>query len=483
MKRLKFILLILLSFFILACQDKENYVYDEITILSPNFDKKITGPIKKEAIKYEKNHNIYINVISPSWEDMTKKIEESLKDEKINYDMFVVFSSWAGSLLSKNNAAEIPNEIKTKIKWDDVLPIYKENILKWDHKYYFLPYDGDCIILYYRKDLFENPIYKNQFKEKYGYELDVPKTWKEYKEIAQFFNGWDWDNDGKIEYGFAESRTKGYGTIFQYLTRAAAITKYPNNNFFYFDEYMNPTINNEGFIKALDEFVDVMKYAPPNIINYSPAEVRISFITGEVAMALDWADIGAMASNAKESIVKNKIGYATLPGSNEVYNNEKKQWENFYNAPSSINGNWVIVVNKNSKYLKKAFDFAAHMTSKEVTQKYITRGESGINPSRFSHLETKDLKEWLKSGFSDDEARNYLNTISASLSNKNVLSDLKIPQSSKYYEVFEKYLNLVVEQKLTPKKGLDLISNEWKDITLKYGFEKQQKFYKEAINE
>ncbi len=479
----KLLILFLIPFFILACKDKNDYIYDEIIILTPNFDKKITGPIKKEAKEYEKNNNVYINIVSPSWEDMSKKISESLEDEKINYDMFVVFSSWAGSLLYKNDAAEIPQKIKDKIEWDDILPIYKKNVLKWNHKYYFLPYDGDCLILYYRKDLFENPLYKKLFKEKYNYKLDIPKTWSEYRDIAEFFNGWDWDNDGQIEYGFAESRIKGYGTTFQYFSKASAYTKYPNNDYFYFDKNMNPLINNEGFVKALEEFVDIMQFAPSNIKNYSPAEVRMSFITGEVAMAIDWADIGSMANNSSESVVKNKVGYAKLPGSNEVYNSVTKQWENFYNVPSSINGNWVIVVNKKSKNIEKTFEFAAHMSSKSITKKYITQGDSGINPSRFSHLDTKDLTEWIKDGFSEEEARKYLNTISESLSNKNVISDLRIPMSIKYYQSFEKFLDQVIEKEITAKEGLDLIAKEWRTITENQGIKEQKKFYKEAMNE
>ncbi|WP_321470794.1 extracellular solute-binding protein [Halarcobacter sp.] len=483
MKNLKLIFSILIIFTIIGCKEKDNYTYDEIIILTPNFDKQITSPIKKEALEYQKNHNLFINIVSPSWEDMPKKISESLNDENINYDIFVLFSSWAGSLLSKNDAAEIPDEIKEKIDWDDILPIYKNNILKWNKKYFFLPYDGDCIILYYRKDIFENPKYQKEFKTRYKYELSPPKTWKQYKDIAEFFNGWDWDNDGKIEYGFAESRIKGYGTTFQFLTKAAAYTKYPDNNYFYFDENMKPLINNEGFINALEDFVEIMKFAPPNIKNYSPAEVRMSFITGEVAMALDWADIGTMANNAKESIVKGKIAYAKLPGSNKTFNNKTNKWEYFYNAPSSINGNWVIVVNKNSENLKKAFDFAAHMTSKDITKKYVTKGESGINPSRYSHLNKDNLEDWINDGFSKNEAKAYLDVILESLENKNVISDLKIPQSSEYYKVFENYLNLVVKGELTPKEALNSIAKRWNQITNTYGLEKQKRFYKETINE
>ena len=39
----------------------------------------------------------------------------------------------------------------------------------------------------YRKDWFEDPKEKEAFKAKYGYDLDVPKTYKELRDIAEFF--------------------------------------------------------------------------------------------------------------------------------------------------------------------------------------------------------------------------------------------------------------------------------------------------------
>lgn len=135
-----------------------------------------------------------------------------------------------------------------------------------------------------------------------------------------------------------------------FFARAAAYAKYPEDNAFYFDiNTMKPRINNPAFVKALKEYVNIMQYAPKEIINYSPFEVRQSFIAGDVALAIDWGDIGIMANNAKESVIKNKIGYAVLPGSNSVYNSKKQKWEKRFNKVTALTGNWIIVVNKNSK--------------------------------------------------------------------------------------------------------------------------------------
>jgi multiple sugar transport system substrate-binding protein len=484
MKKLQIFMIVLSIVFFTSCDNKDvNSNKKIITILVPNFDKAIAGPIKEELNTFEKKTGAKVRIVAPSWDDMIPKIKESFEDDKINYDVFVIFSSWAGSILANDHALEISKEIQKKIDWDDILPIYKNHVLSWNKKYYFFPYDGDNINIYYRKDIFKNEDYKKRFLQEYGYELDVPKTWSEYGDIAKFFNGWDWNNDGKIDYGIAEPRLKGYGTMLQFFAKAAAYAKYPNEKTFYFDMNMNPQINNPGFVKALEEYIQIMQYAPPTIINFSPIEVRQSFIAGDVVMAIDWADLGAMAQNSKESRVKNKVGYIKLPGSNSVYNSKEKKWEDIYNEPSAINGNWVIVVNKDSKNQELALAFALFMTSKEMTGKYITKGWSGINPSRYSHLQTKDLTKWEENDFSKKSAKEYLKTISESLSNENVVLDIRVPGADLYYDSFDKNLNKAIQKELTPKEALDLTAKQWNEITKKIGLEKQIKFYKESINE
>ena len=65
--------------------------------------------------------------------------------------------------------------------------------------------DGDVAMLYYRKDAIENPEHRRKFKEKTGRELGVPRTWEEFRQVAEFFTGWAWGPSGKPGYGFQTS--------------------------------------------------------------------------------------------------------------------------------------------------------------------------------------------------------------------------------------------------------------------------------------
>lgn len=483
------ILIIFLLTATAGCQKKQNDKADDkpfknksVTVIVPNIgDRVIRGPIMQEAKSFEKKTGATIRVVSPSWSSTIEKTKDSFTNPNVTFDIFVIITNWGGFLLGDEHIAEIPDSIKEKINWDDILPIYKDSILSWGNKTYGFPYDGDCVTLYYRKDIFNNEKNKKNFLKEFGYKLEVPTTWDKYRDIAKFFNNWDWDNDGKDEYGTVEHRLKGFSSTLQFFTRAASYAKHPHNKDFYFDaKTMEPNINNPGFVKALEDFVEIINYGPKGMINFQVTDIRKSFVTGDVAMAIDWGDTATMSANSNMSSVKENIGYALLPGYSKVYNSNTDKWDARYNNVSSISGNWTILVNKNSKNKKLAFEFASYMSSKEITKKYVTLGWSGINPSRYSHFD--DLDEWKKMGFNEKSANEYLQTTKDSLSNKNVMVDIRIPGASEYYNAIGDALDMAIRGKITPKEALDIAAKDWDKTTDKLGRKKQLELYNESIN-
>ncbi|MEN8303178.1 MAG: extracellular solute-binding protein [Campylobacterota bacterium] len=441
----------------------------------------IRGPILKYSKTFEKQTGAKIRVVTPSWNDTIENIDKSLQDENLHYDIFVVIAMWNGELLGNGHIEPIPQEIKDKIDWEDVLPIYKNNVLSWANVAYGLPYDGDSINLYYRQDIFEDEKNRAEFLKKHEYELMPPKTWKEYLDIAAFFNGWDWDGDGKVEYGNAGLRVKGDVALLQFFAQAAAYAKHPDDKAYYFDpETMKPRIDNPAFLRALEDYIKVIEYGPLSMNKFAGYDVRNSFVSGEVVMAIDWADLGIYAVNSPVSIVQERVGYAQLPGSEYVYNSSRKDWDKRYNQVSSISGNWMFLVNKDAKNKELAFDFAAFMTSPNMSKELVATSGNAVNPSRFSHF--KNPESWNKSGFSTESAKRYLDEISLSLTNENTVFDITIPGAAEYYQALDKFVYQAVLKQLTPKDALSRAALEWESITDKLGREKQKKLYKESLN-
>ncbi len=121
-------------------------------------------------------------VARPLWGE--RKVRELLEDSGI-YDVVMI------------GGGDDVMWVKTKghvLPLDDLLGEEKENILHADYftnaedqligapQYYNFP------MLFYRKDLLEDPQEQAAFKEKYGRELTVPKTYEELMQVAEFFN-------------------------------------------------------------------------------------------------------------------------------------------------------------------------------------------------------------------------------------------------------------------------------------------------------
>ena len=139
------------------------------------------------------------------------------------------------------------------------------------------------------KELFENEENKAKFKEEFGYDLEVPTTWAKYIDAAKFFNGWDWDGDGEIEYGTIEAMAPKDVGGYIFLTHAityAAHPDYPGYAFFN-PETMEPMVNNPAYERALNEYTELLQYGPPNMINYGGGDERAAFPAPRSRRTLD----------------------------------------------------------------------------------------------------------------------------------------------------------------------------------------------------
>ena len=121
-------------------------------------------------------------VARPLWGD--RKVRELIEDSGI-YDVVMI------------GGGDDPMWAKTKGNWiplDQYLS--KEEIEKILHREYYT-YEGKLMgvpqyynfpMLFYRKDLLEDPEEQAAFKAKYGRDLTVPRTYDELYEVAEFFH-------------------------------------------------------------------------------------------------------------------------------------------------------------------------------------------------------------------------------------------------------------------------------------------------------
>ena len=97
-------------------------------------------------------------------------------------DVLNVPAYMAGDLMGGGFIEPVPEEVKERLQWDDIMPLYKEQT-QWGGETYGYPWDGDILSMYYRKDLITDPEHQAAFEGEYGYPLDVPTTWQQYEAL------------------------------------------------------------------------------------------------------------------------------------------------------------------------------------------------------------------------------------------------------------------------------------------------------------
>jgi multiple sugar transport system substrate-binding protein len=422
-------------------------------------------------------------------QEMEDKVMQSVATNTHLADVIQFNSNSSGDVMGAGYLLEVPPEVKTAVEWDDVLPIFRERILSWKGKVYALPYDGDTHNMAFRRDLFLDADNQTKFKAKFGYDLDPengPKDWVEHRNVSEFFTGWDWNKDGKIEEaGFAHMTKRKDTGWWGFHSRAGAYAKHPDDTGYFFDlDSFEPRINNPAFVRALTEWKEECeKWAPKGILGYGWGEVLEAYASARAAMCIGWGDHGTIAQDTTRSVIKGKSGYGLNPGSKEVYNAKAKKWDKqntISYAPFVAFGGWVIAVPKTTKQPDLAWDFASFVSSKETSLKMVT-APTGVNPLRYSHFDTKP---WVNSTFKweEAEAKRYLDAIKRTLEHPNIIMDLRIPGWVQYRDALELAISKGLAGEAAPQAAMDEAGEAWKQVTQRMGGAgKQKDIYAAAV--
>ncbi|MEJ2305251.1 MAG: sugar ABC transporter substrate-binding protein, partial [Anaerolineales bacterium] len=107
------------------------------------------------------------------------------------YDIITYDVGWKAEFAYNGYLAPLDDYIAAsdpaEIEFEDIAPALVELTTAWQGQVVGLPYYTFTMGMFYRCDLFENPDEMAAFEEQYGYPLDVPQTYAEMADIAEFF--------------------------------------------------------------------------------------------------------------------------------------------------------------------------------------------------------------------------------------------------------------------------------------------------------
>mgnify|MGYP005838938137 CR=1 FL=1 len=332
---------------------------------------------------------------------------------------------------------------------DDINPAFRD-WQTYDGKTYGLVQDGDVLVTYYRRDLFEDPENQAAFKAKYGDDLAPPADYDQFGDIACFFT----EKYQPDLYGAGVINT---GYMFFFFSE-----RFRNNGGRFFDpETMKATVNSEAGVKALTQMVEQNKCMAPGIETWGFIENFSALSAGQIAMTISWPPVGRWVQGVNvddEALawvpptqVAGKIGYAINPGGH----------------PELASG-FVYGVSANSKNPEAAYLFAQWMSSKKQSLVNVMTPVGLRDPFRMSHYASPEYQNLWPS------APEYLKVLQEGAANG--YADFSLIDTFKYQDAMSRAVIAAIGG-TDPKEALDQLAAEWDALTEEIGVDRQRAVY------
>ena len=418
----------------------------------------------KEQIKEESGIEIILNPVAQA--DVYTKLKNEFVSGTGAFDLVVFFPMLLPEFVNMGNLRPMDDLIGVRDPdLDDIITPYRKLYCTYEDKLYALPYDGDLHVYYYRKDLFEDTDERASFKKKYGYGLTVPETWKQARDVAEFFTrkkGEKLAGERLANDFYGNGMLLGRGWChFEWMDH---FTAYGG---IYFDENLEPMINSDAGLRALADLREMAKFAPPGILSWGYMENRGSFLGGNLATFILWTDLFKFSYNQEESVVAGKVGISHIPGAME---DGKLQYK------ATMPFGRVLAITSTTKHPAEAFWVASFM-SQEASIDFCFDPRTGEDPFRYSHVNAPEKLSQYLADFSQgevpvDDCRNYLDAIQANL--EKGYPDLSIPGSNEYMDILDLYIHKALSGEIGHREALDKVAEEWNKISDSLGFDSQK---------
>jgi len=261
------------------------------------------------------NYNV---VELPHPDQYSKPIAEHIANSGA-YDILDIEPAWIPALANGGVIVPIDDYVSKYMNpadLDDYHPLYK-SITTYKGKRWGVFDDGDQWALYYRTDVFGDPKLQAAYQAKFGTALEVPKTWDEYSQVAQFIT----DQMAPNVYGSAHFRKFGSpGNQFAFLQQFRA------NGGRFFDDDMKAQLTTAAGVTTLNQMIAQNKASIPGNNDLDAVAQWAAWLQGKVAMIFSWPPTGRISSNyaqrdkainfIPQSSIADKVGYAVLPSGN-----------------------------------------------------------------------------------------------------------------------------------------------------------------------
>jgi len=420
--------------------DPNFYLWDKDTPITP-------GGLLAE---YERLTGVKVILERVDWMAHYEKSRLELQSKSSTYDFFCYDTYVRGSYLPNDwfvDWKELEAKTGLEMGFDDIIPKIVQDEGTWEGKILGIP--SGCFVsptFIYRKSLFENPKYQDEFEKKYGHPLVPPRSWEEVNELAEFFTR-DTNGDGKVDlYGLSllmapEAASDEF--YFRWLTMGGGKGG-RHQSFLIVDEKYEPLINNDVGVKALELILEIYKnkWCAPGGTEVSWVDVTSNFFAGDVAFGYMWSCAWAGVNDPSVSKAAGDVDFHAIPLS-----------EGGAYAHASLN----MAINKFGKQPEETYKFLRWMFAPEQDKRMALLGN---NPVRLSTYKDPEV------------AADPLNRTVYKIITSPSVPQCDLPEFGEMNYEFSLEIQKAAEGKKSAEEALDDTASKWREILKKAGYYK-----------
>jgi len=246
------------------------------------------------ADAFTKETGITVNFVEVPYQGVFDKLTAEIASGTSNYDVATIDVVWNAAFASH---VDDLSDLFTDAVKADIPPALLADA-KVGGKMIAMPAWANAEIVFYRKDLWEDPTNQAAFKQQYGYDLAPPANWQQWRDMAKFFT-----KDGMFGTDVIGATSEEWMAEVLQAGSPGVIL----------DDAGQVILDNQAHIDALENYRAPLckdKSAPDNALEINWGEAQNLFYQGQTAMMKFWAH--AYKMTPEDSKIAGKVGVAPM---------------------------------------------------------------------------------------------------------------------------------------------------------------------------
>lgn len=385
---------------------------------------------------------ITVNIEQAPYDSVVQKVTLDASTNQGQYDVVSLPYEFLGSFATNGWITPVDDRLAASSSFEpgfdptSIIPALQTASGVWDGKTYGAPSNSAVMMMFYRRDLFEDPTEQAAFKERYGYDLAVPTTWDQYRDTAEFFTR----KAGDLAAGQPLAADLA-GVAMTGKRHVATVLEWMDYGWTFgggiLDDEGNLVIDGQPSIDSLQYMVDLTPFAQPGYTSATWDETTAALQQGIAAQSITWGDTAGAMEAADQSAVAGRMGYASIPVLNDGDTNIAHL------------GSWTYVLPTAGAQQDAAWEFIQWALSTDVQTELAKRGGLPALTSTFEDPElVASLPYWSQELDSLSEAK----------------SRPRIPEWGAMSDILQQHISDAISAQASPADALGAAKTELEGI-------------------